>query len=98
MRRRVGSSTAIIALGVILICCAAAFAAEEVKIDLNKATVEELKTLEGVGDAIAARIIEYREKAGPFVTIDDLMKVKGIGERVFAANRHRLTVSTPEKK
>ncbi|KUK14693.1 MAG: ComEA family DNA-binding protein [Synergistetes bacterium] len=50
-------------------------------INVNKASLEELEKLPGVGKTIAERIIEYREKNGPFRTAADLLKVKGIGEK-----------------
>ncbi len=56
--------------------------AEEIDpIDLNRATVRELIQLPGVGEVIAKRILDFREKHGPFKRVEDLMKVKGIGEK-----------------
>ena len=52
------------------------------KLDINTATKEELDTLEGIGPALADRIIEYR-KNKPFKTIYDLKKVSGIGDEKF---------------
>jgi len=51
------------------------------KVNLNSATVEQLTTLPGVGPKLAARIVEYRQKAGSFRSPQDLMNVKGIGEK-----------------
>lgn len=48
-------------------------------INVNKATADELDVLPGVGPVIAQRIIEYRNRFGPFATLKDLQKVKGIG-------------------
>jgi len=53
-------------------------------VNINTATLAQLDTLPGVGPAIAARIISYREKNGPFKTIEDLRKVPGMGESKFA--------------
>ena len=50
-------------------------------VDLNKATVESLTTIPGIGKVTAERIVEWRETNGPFRRIEDLMKVKGIGEK-----------------
>ena len=52
-------------------------------ININTATATELEALPGVGLAMAARIIEYRQKVGGFKKIEDLMNVKGIGEKTF---------------
>lgn len=51
------------------------------KLDLNKATFEELESLPGIGPKIAKEIIEYRERFGPFKSLEDLLKVKGIGPK-----------------
>jgi len=52
------------------------------KINVNVCTKEELTSLPGIGDAIADRIIEYREST-PFSSVEDLMNVSGIGEKKF---------------
>jgi len=61
------------------------------KININTASKEQLMILKKVGDKIADRIIEYR-KLHLFEKIEDLMKVKGIGQKVFDANKHLITV------
>ena len=62
------------------------------KINLNTATLEELTKLKRIGPVYAQRIIDYREKHGPFERIEDLMKVKGIGQKTFDANKDIITV------
>ena len=62
------------------------------KINLNTATLEELTKLKRIGPVYAQRIIDYREKHGPFERIEDLMKVKGIGPKTFDANKDMITV------
>lgn len=52
-------------------------------IDLNKATVNELTSLPGVGKATAQKIIEYRSSVSKFDSVTELMKVKGIGPKKF---------------
>lgn len=64
----------------------------EEKINLNTATVEELTKLKRIGPVYAQRIIDYREKYGPFEKIEDLIKVKGIGQKTFDANKDIITV------
>ena len=61
------------------------------KVNINTADKAQLVTLKHVGDKIADRIIEYR-KAHPFKVPEDIMKVKGIGQKVFAANKDRIIV------
>lgn len=52
-------------------------------ISINNADIDLLVTLPGIGNSIASRIIEYREKYGNFVNLDELKNVKGIGEKKF---------------
>jgi len=62
-------------------------------VNINTADAQTLAVaLDGVGAARAKAIVEYREEHGPFRSVDDLAQVKGIGERVVAANRARLKV------
>ena len=65
-------------------------------IDLNAATSIELETLPGVGPRTAERIIEYRRDYGGLERIEDLMDVRGIGERTFLRLRPLVTVAAPE--
>ena len=62
------------------------------KININQADVKALTTLKGIGKDRAVRIIEYREKNGPFKKIEDIMKVKGIGKKIYEKNKHLLSV------
>jgi competence protein ComEA len=52
-------------------------------VNLNSATSAQIATLPGIGEKAAQRIIEYREKNGGFKKIEELMNVKGIGEKSF---------------
>jgi competence protein ComEA len=61
-------------------------------INLNTATAAELEKLPGIGQKVAARIVEYRQKNGPFKKVEDLMNVQGIGEKSFLQFRSQLTV------
>jgi competence protein ComEA len=62
------------------------------KINLNSATAAQLQSLPGIGPATAKSIIEHRDKAGKFNRIEEIMKVKGIGEKKFQKIKDRLTV------
>ena len=62
------------------------------KVNINYATFDELKTLNGIGDAKAKAIIEYRLKNGNFKTIDELKNVNGISESIYAKIKENITV------
>ncbi len=62
------------------------------KVNLNTAGVDELVTLPGIGKAYAERIVEYRQKNGPFKKVEDILNVRGIGEKTFDRIKDRLTL------
>jgi competence protein ComEA len=62
-------------------------------VNLNTATMAQLETLPGVGPKTAARIVEYRQKSGGFKKIEELMNVKGIGEKAFLKLKPQITVA-----
>ena len=66
--------------------------AEGIKVDLNKATRDELMTLSGVGESKADAIIEYRESTGKFKKIEDLMNIPGIKEGVFNKIKEKISI------
>ena len=62
------------------------------KININTAPEEELVKMKRVGPVIAGRIVEYRETHGPFQRPEDIMNVKGIGQKTWEYNRDIITV------
>jgi competence protein ComEA len=70
-----------------------AMAAPAGQVNLNTATAEQLALLPRVGPALALRIIEHREKDGQFKKAEELMLVKGIGEKTFELMAPYVTVS-----
>ncbi len=83
-----------IAVALVLLISAGLIHAED-KIDLNRATVSQLISLPGVGPALAERIVEYREKNGRFQKVEELLNVRGIGEKKFAKLEARIAVAPP---
>ncbi len=62
------------------------------KVNINTATKEELMTLKYIGEKYADRIIEYRSEQ-EFSRPEDIMNVKGIGEKTYEANKDMITVT-----
>jgi competence protein ComEA len=62
-------------------------------INVNTATSAELEKLPGVGPAMALRIVEYRQKNNGFKKLEDLMQVKGIGEKTFLKLKPLVTIT-----
>jgi competence protein ComEA len=63
-------------------------------LNVNNASAEQLEALPGIGAAMAGRIIEYRQKHGPFKRLEDLMNVRGIGEKNFQKLKPLITVAS----
>lgn len=62
------------------------------KINLNSATLEDLMTLPKIGKVTAGRIIEYRTAHGGFKSVEELMHVKGIGEKTLERIKHEVSI------
>ena len=62
-------------------------------INLNTASPTDLEALPGIGAKTAARIVEYRQKNGPFKKIEELMNVRGVGEKSFLKLKDQITVA-----
>jgi competence protein ComEA len=77
---------------------ATASASAGAPINLNTATVAQLETLPGIGKSTAERILEYRQKNGSFKKVEDLMNVRGIGEKSFLKMKPLITVTAPKSE
>jgi competence protein ComEA len=71
--------------------------AEKATVNLNSATLDQLATLPGIGPKVAERILEYRTKNGGFKKIEELMNVRGIGEKSFLKIKPLVSVAKPDK-
>jgi len=71
---------------------AAPKAASTAVVNINTASAAELDALPGIGAKTAARIVEYRQKNGPFKKIEELMNVRGVGEKNFLKLKAQITV------
>jgi competence protein ComEA len=91
-RKKQMSLYSMITAALILVCTLPLIAAEMDKVNINSADKQLLMTLDGIGESYADRIIEYRKKNGPFQSPADILKVKGIGEKTYELNKHRMTV------
>ena len=67
------------------------------QVDINTAGIEELQSLPGIGPSLAQRIVDHRREHGPFRRVEDLLEIKGIGERSLDRMRDRITVSKASK-
>ena len=68
-----------------------ALAQQQVKVNINKASVDELSTLKRIGPSYAQRIVDYRKENGPFQKPEDIIKVRGIGIKTYEANKDIIT-------
>ena len=92
MRRSKKILTLFLTTAVVLAFTSALWAAEVEKVNINKASVEEISKLEKIGPSYAERIVQYRKEHGPFEKPEDLMKVKGIGPKTFELNKQKIAV------
>ncbi len=91
--RRFAAAFVVVALALLAV---PGFAAESKGVvNLNTASASELALLPRVGPAVASRIVEHREKNGNFKKVDELLLVRGIGEKTLALIEPYVTVSGP---
>ena len=81
-------ATCLLVAFVLCMAIGPALAQEQVKININKATVDELVTLKRIGPSYAQRIVDYRSQHGPFQKPEDIMNVRGIGIKTYEANKN----------
>ncbi|NOR11882.1 MAG: hypothetical protein GQ545_01380 [Candidatus Aminicenantes bacterium] len=67
------------------------------KVNINTASLDELQTLPRIGEKVAQRIVDYRKEHGDFKKIEELMKVKGVGEKTFKLIRDKIEVGSKTK-
>ena len=92
MKRKSMAVLTIVTVALMMSWVLPALAADLQNVNINTANVEELMTLDGIGQKVAENIIAYREKNGSFQKPEDLMMVKGIGEKIFEANKAKIVV------
>jgi competence protein ComEA len=70
----------------------------ELRVDINEAEVAELSKLPGIGEQVAKRIVAYRKENGPFEKAEELMNVRGIGEKSFLKLQPYLTLGSEKNR
>jgi len=83
MRSKTRHLAWILSAAIAVAALAAGAMAAEGKVNINEASVEQLALLPRVGPAVAQRIVDFREENGGFKAVEDLMLVRGIGEKTF---------------
>ena len=62
------------------------------KVNINQASVEEIAQLDRIGPKYAERIVQYRQKNGPFKRPEDILMVRGIGTKTWEVNKDKITI------
>lgn len=86
------------AMTVVMVLAGALWAEDSGKININTALVDELVQLNKIGQKYAERIVQYREKNGPFKNPEDIMQVPGIGHKIYEMNKDRIAVEQSKGK
>ena len=98
MKTRVSAWRGAVGILVILLLVSWAHSQEAPPVNLNTASFAELDSLPGIGPVMAERILEFRKKNGMFRRVEDLMNVRGIGERKFLKLRDYIVVESPKEE
>jgi competence protein ComEA len=92
MKRNRFVAVSLVAVLALLLSGISVYAGDAAKIDINKASAEELTQLKGIGPSLAAKIVEYRDKNGPFKNPEDITMVSGIGAKTYENNKDVIVV------
>jgi competence protein ComEA len=92
MKRKSMAVLTIVTVALLMSWVVPALSADLQKVNINTAALEELMTLDGIGQAVAERIVAFRDQNGPFQKPEDLMMVKGIGEKIFKVNKAKIVI------
>jgi len=93
MFRHISMRSHLVMLGLFLTAVAAMAAGGKAVVNINTAESEQLMLLPRIGPSVAQRIVEFREKNGRFKTAEDLMLVRGVGERTFELIKPHVTIT-----
>ena len=85
--------TAIAGILLVTYLAGAGFCAENNKLDLNKATAEQLAKVPGLNQELAKKMVQLREKNGEFVDLEELLDVEGIDNNLLRALKQHLFIS-----
>ena len=85
------SVTLCLVVTVMMALISVSLAQEAEKININKASAVTLRQLKRIGPKLSERVVEYREKHGPFERPEDIIQVRGIGPKTFELNKDRIT-------
>lgn len=92
MKRNRFVALSLVAVLALLLSGISVYAGDAAKIDINKASAEELTQLKGIGPSLAAKIVEYRDKNGPFKNPEDITMVSGIGAKTYENNKDLIVI------
>ncbi|MEJ2164541.1 MAG: helix-hairpin-helix domain-containing protein [Desulfobacterales bacterium] len=92
MKRNRFVAVSLVAVLALLLSGISVYAGDAAKIDINKASAEELTQLKGIGPSLAAKIVEYRDKNGPFKSPEDITMVSGIGAKTYENNKDLIVI------
>ena len=92
MKRTLVIVPVLLAVAVFFLSGISVHAGDAAKININKASAEELTQLKGIGPSTAAKIIEYRDKNGPFKSPEDITMVSGIGPKTYENNKDMIAI------